>query len=150
MSDKVLISKCKGCGANVAAMLLTPDSNPNDAGQLMVASVAAGRAICFVDSGGLMHVSACACTPTRELTAGEWKAKVDQLEKTVAHLKCELASRNNRDNVLLDRDAYLRQLTAVKDIIRTAEIQGEPITVDELRDEIEGKWRSLAPMGSDA
>lgn len=134
MSDKVLISKCKGCGANVAAMLLTPASNAAQAGQQLVEAIAADRSAIIAE--GPAYVSPCACQPTREVTAAEWRDKVAALERQIHQLKRPTAEERDQQ-----WDAAMAMRRRVEDLLRTAEILQEAITVEQLKDAIHGPYK---------
>lgn len=68
------------------------------------------------------------------------RAKVESLQSQLARLT---AGRTTHDARCDQRDGYLVTLTRVRDLIRVAEIMGEALTVDQLRDAIEGHKRPL-------
>ena len=133
MQEKVLIAKCS-CGANVAAMLLTPDSRPDEVGQLLVSTVVAGRTA-IISGCGPAYVSACVCPKTREPTPAEWKAKVESLEYQVKHLQ-----KPTGDEIDQQWRAAVDAIRRVEDVVRTAEIMQESLTVEQVTDAIHGPY----------
>ncbi len=89
------------------------------------------------------HINKNCATSRKEPEVLTLRAKVDALESRVARLCGE---RPYADPITQQHDEYFWQLQEVKDLMRRADIMGETLTVDQLRDAIEGHTRALGAM----
>lgn len=68
------------------------------------------------------------------------RSKVESLERKLARLS---GDKTYSEEIVAQRDESIRSICRVEELVRTAEIMRETVTVDRLRDAIEGPTRPL-------